>query len=876
LEKMKERRLTDDVAKQKFDNGLTVLVKEIHAAPVVAVNIWAKVGYFNEEDHEVGISHVIEHMFFKGTHRRPSPDQIASEIKGLGGELNAGTYYDFTHYYVTLPSQEFSRGLEIQADALTDPLVEPEELRRELEAIIQEGRRKADNPTAYATEKLNGLAFLVHRIRRWRIGDEEALRGLTREKLLDFYRRHYCPENIILAVVGDIETTKVLEEVERHFAPMPASKAPLTDSPPEPPQEEFRFQILTGDIERAHLFLGFRTVPLFHEDDLPTRILSTILGKGRSSRLFQEVKERRSLVEWIGAGTEVFRDLGNLTITAELNPDRMIEAVASVVGVVEGIRAEGPTAAEILKARSAVESQYYFGQSDALGVSSNLAYYESLGDYRLADDFVRRLRGVTPEAVLRCARAHLRLGQASLLEFLPEAAFRDKQSAAEARRRIEALATPSIPPFPRIPDATRRAPPPSAQSREARPALRLILPGGATLLVEENPFLPVTSVVVLFRGGRVQETQENTGISRLTLAVMGKGTTTRDGLRIAAEMESFGCSLERVFDDDYLGFSIGILSRFLPGGMDLLLDVICNAAFQPSELEKERRAQLAAIESLKDLSLGYTLNLFREAAYPGHPYALPAYGAPAAVQRLDVFSLKRWHAGIFRPDRMVVAVAGDLAAGAVHEMLSERMEGWMSGGPPPGDPPQVEHLEGISEKSEARKRKQTFQIIGFPACDLISEMKYPLDLIQNAVSGMGGRIFEAIRGKRGLAYVVAAINYAKRLGGSFVVYLGTSPEKEVEAREILLEEIRAIQAGGLGEEEIVRSRSYTLGTYPVLLQTNGARALSYAAAEIQERGMEEVQDYPRRIREVDRDSVARAAREVLTPGRYALGVLRGV
>ncbi|MCI0409638.1 MAG: insulinase family protein, partial [Acidobacteria bacterium] len=204
------RPLTEDVVHRKLSNGLTLLIKELHAAPVVAIDTWVKVGYFNEEDDQVGISHVIEHMFFKGTKLRPRPDQIAAEVKALGGELNAGTYYDFTHYYFTLPVQSFSRGLEIQADALLDPLVDPGELARELEAIIQESRRKLDNPPAFAAEKLYELAFRRHRIRRWRIGQEESLRAFSREKLLEYYRRHYTPKNIILSVAGDLSAERVV------------------------------------------------------------------------------------------------------------------------------------------------------------------------------------------------------------------------------------------------------------------------------------------------------------------------------------------------------------------------------------------------------------------------------------------------------------------------------------------------------------------------------------------------------------------------------------------------------------------------------------------------------------------------------------------
>jgi zinc protease len=871
------RRLTDDVTRERLPNGLTILVKESHAAPVVALNVWVKAGYFNEEDDEVGIAHVIEHMFFKGTPSRPSPDQIAREVKSLGGELNAGTYYDFTHYYFTLPAGAFSQGLDIQSDALMNPLIDPAELSRELEAIIQEARRKMDNPGAFAAEKLNELAFRVHRIRRWRIGHEEMLRDFTRDKLMDFYRRHYCAENVILCVVGDVETRDVLDAARRRLGSMPARSGARRSSPPEPPQEDFRHRVLSGDIKRAHLFIGFRTVPLFDPDDLPVRILATILGKGRSSRLFQEVKENRGLVEGIGSGTEVFADLGTLTVSAELEPGQVRDAATAILGVLAGIGSQGPFPEEILKARSAVESQYYLAQSDVTGVSSNLAYYESLGDYHLADEFVRKLQEVTPEAVLRAARSYLVPGRASFLAYVPETDASYALDEAEIRRRFLTPAQDVALPSPaQLPEAIRRPPAPSAFSRAAREPVRLSLPGGATLLVEENPRLPVANVVVLFRGGRSQETPQNTGISRLTLATMAKGTPLRDAHRIAIEIESFGCSLERVFDDDYLGFSIGILSRFLPGGLDLLLDVMRNPGFPVTELERERKVQLAAIEALQDQSMGYALNLFREAAYAGHPYALPAYGAAGVLAGLSREDLLRWHRRTFRPDQMVVAVAGDLAAESVREMVAEKMAGWRADGDAPGDREFVAPPAGIVRRIETRKRTQTFQILGFPACDLRSEEKYPLDLLQNVVSGLGGVFFEAIRGKRGLAYVVAAMNFAKRLGGSFVVYLGTSPDKEDEAREILLEEVNRIRSEGLKPEEIARARAFTLGTYPMLLQTNLARALSYAAAELQEKGMEEVAAYPSRIRAVTDEAVTEAARRFLTPDRYALGILRGV
>jgi zinc protease len=208
-------------------------------------------------------------------------------------------------------------------------------------------------------------------------------------------------------------------------------------------------------------------------------------------------------------------------------------------------------------------------------------------------------------------------------------------------------------------------------------------------------------------------------------------------------------------------------------------------------------------------------------------------------------------------------------------MIAEKMAGWESQEPPPAEPLSAPKIAGVVAKVDTRKKEQTFQVIGFPSVDLHSPSKYPLDLLQSVVSGLGGIFFEAIRGKRGLAYVVGASSQIKRLGGYFIVYLGTSPDKEEEARRILMEEVERIRSMGIPEAEIERARSYLVGTYPFSLQTHSSRALSYAAAEILEKGMEEVLAYTDKIRAVTVQEVEEVARRHLTPERYALGVLRG-
>src|SRR5882724_9497522 len=185
-------------------NGLTVLVREQQAVPLTSIATYVKAGYFDEDDRISGISHVIEHMFFKGTATRPV-GEIARETKSLGGYLNAYTYYDRTCYYTVVPAENAVKELAIQADALWNSSFDAEELKREIEVVLQENNRKLDNPSAVTSEKLYEVAFQKHRMRRWRIGTPEGLRALTRDDIVSYYSRYYRSSNIILTVVGPFE-----------------------------------------------------------------------------------------------------------------------------------------------------------------------------------------------------------------------------------------------------------------------------------------------------------------------------------------------------------------------------------------------------------------------------------------------------------------------------------------------------------------------------------------------------------------------------------------------------------------------------------------------------------------------------------------------
>ncbi|MGH7633715.1 MAG: M16 family metallopeptidase, partial [Gemmatimonadaceae bacterium] len=274
------------VRRHTLPNGLTLLVRRDSSAPVVAIVTYVKAGYFDETDDVAGIAHVLEHMYFKGTARR-GVGEIARETKGAGGYLNAGTIYDHTSYYTVLPSSGFLRGLDIQADAYAHSTVNAEELSRELEVIIQEAKRKEDNPAAVTVETLYELLHDRHRMRRWRIGREDALRHLTRDQLLAFYRGRYRPADTILVIVGDVDPDDVERHVERLYGPLASAPVVREPGPRELEHHGFRYRELRGDVAQTQLAFGWRTPGTLHADTPALEMASLVLGAGRASRLYR-------------------------------------------------------------------------------------------------------------------------------------------------------------------------------------------------------------------------------------------------------------------------------------------------------------------------------------------------------------------------------------------------------------------------------------------------------------------------------------------------------------------------------------------------------------------------------------------------------------
>jgi zinc protease len=334
-------RLVGGVHREVLPNGLTVLIQPDPDSEAVAIVTHLRAGFFDEPDDLAGVSHVLEHMFFKGTPRF-GPGELARRTKAAGGWLNAGTGYDHTSYYAVLPAGALATGLELQADALRHATIDAGELRRELQVIIEEAKRKRDSPAAVAHETMHAVLFDQHRIRRWRIGDEARLAEFTREDVAGYYRSRYVPSRTIVAIVGGVTAEDAMALVRAGFEGWEGHAEPIPPGPEEPWHHEVRVRTLRGDVTQADLTLGWRTVPPLHTDAPVLDVAAAVLSAGRSAWLPQALRET-GIVLSVSANHFAPTEVGVFSISADMDPTRLPEALGIVGRTLDRLATLGPS-----------------------------------------------------------------------------------------------------------------------------------------------------------------------------------------------------------------------------------------------------------------------------------------------------------------------------------------------------------------------------------------------------------------------------------------------------------------------------------------------------------------------------------------------------
>ena len=836
-------------------NGMTVILQENHAAPVVSIQVWVKAGSVQERAEEAGVAHVHEHMLFKGTKSR-GVGAIAREVEAAGGQINAYTSWERTVYYVNMASRFKDKGIDILADIIENATFDPQELAKELEVIREEIRRGKDMPARRLSEAFYAAAYTAHPYRRPVIGYDEIVKGFTREDVLRFYRTWYVPENMVWVMVGDLDAEALMPGLEARLGRIPNRPVPAKKTPVEPAQSEPRVFVQQEDAKEARLMIGFHIPGVSHPDVPALDLLAQILGQGRSSRLYSSLRMQRRLVNSVSAYSMTPKDPGLFLVHSSLEAGDIKRALTGILEETYRVCFEPVTVDEIKKAKAQIESDFIYQKETVQGQARELGYYEAvLGDLRYGEKYLSRLRAVRAADILRVAGTYLRpenMTLGALLPKTPETGISKKdllQQVTGVYRNMKSQA------------AKRDRETPKA----ADPVFKVQLSNGATLLVKENRAVPLVSFRAVFLGGLLSENEEDNGISNFLARMLNKGTSTMSAEEIAREVESLAGSVSGFSGRDSMGLTGETVSwNFLPV-FEIFSDILVHPAFPEKYVEKTRQDVLAAIKNQEDSLAHLAFRLLWKTLYPCHPYGMDVLGTPESVQNITREKLLAYYRRHAVSRNLVLAIVGDVDRSEVKD-TAERCLMELPDEPFTRSVPACEAHPGRKAIQEVSAEKQQAHIlIGARGARHSDKDKFSLDVLDAILSGQGGRLFTQLRDEQSLAYSVTAINRAAVNPGIFALYMATNPEKRRAAIDGMLEQIRRIREEGIPEEELDRAKNYLIGTYEVGIQTNAAQAAAMAFDERYGMGYAAYLKYPERIQAVTAGKVRKAAEKYLCP-----------
>ena len=855
-------------------NGLTVLVRENNAIPLTSVTTHVKVGYFDEPDRVSGIAHVVEHMFFKGTERR-AVGQIARETKALGGSLNAYTNYEHTVYHSIVPSENAVQAMDIQSDALFNPTFDAGELAREIEVVLQENNRKLDDPRAVAVERLYATSFEEHRMRRWRIGSPEQLRALTRQDLADFYQTYYQPSNIILVVVGQFEREEMLDQVIRFYGDQSDTPVERDRGPVEPVQSAFRYNWERGPIENSHVSLGFHVPDRLSDDAYVLDVLSAILTAGRASRMNQFLRDERGVIHNATSAFVGFDGVGYFQLRLETSAP--LDAEVAALEEIERIQRFGVREEELARAQTLIAQEYYQKLETVESLADEMARQEALGDWKRMDRYLEGIQAVSREDVGRVASEYLTRTNLGVFEYLPDGvtrSFSNEDFTANVFDRVPLdIVERSVEEFPvrasvPIPDV-------EVVLDLVRPPVRRQVLRGPEVYVLEDHRLPLVSFGIFYPGGRLYETERNAGITELMLRSALRGTRRYTTADVSRRLENAGARIEVVNEPDFFGYVLNGVSGQIDVALEILVEVLQDPTFPEDLVEQERALQDARISRLREDNLRYPIQLFMETAFDGHSYARSAVGTESSLNALTADDLSEWHRLHQRTLVPLIVIVGDtngtglvasIAEALTNEDLGERN---ISRLPVPVAPLDRE------ERLVTANRRQSAIVYGTIGPQLSHRDRLPLIVIENVLSGLGGRLFETIREEQGLAYTVRVFDRFLSRSGAFFAYTAFSPENEDQVRASLEAEMTRLFEEGITDEELERAISYSIGAHQISLQTRRGRTLAFARAVIAGDGMSAVTGFSEAIRQVTPAQVRAIAVKYLSPAFAKIVILRG-
>ena len=867
--------LTRDVQKIVLSNGLTVLTKEIHKAPVVSVQVWYRVGSRNETAGLHGISHQLEHLLFKGTQSRPI--QFGHLFSALGSDSNAFTSYDMTAYFGTVGRGKLAALLELEADRMRHALINAEQLTSEQRVVISELQGYENSPGYRLGQAVMQRAFPHHPYGLPVGGTKSDVEQFTVDQVKDYYQRYYSPSNAVLVIAGDFETAEALAQVHTTFDPIPRGPGL---QPPLPPALSPVVQtskmgedvnpLLLRQPGSAALLEAVYPLPNVHHPDVPAiDVMDAILSSGRNSRFYPALVDS-GLTSHAGAYAAALMEPGWYNISIAATPGQDLAHIDTVVQQLIQDLQDHPVAPEELnRAKTQLKAGFILNNREIDHQASQLAYnFIVAGDPHYSDRYLAAVAQVTIAEVQRVAQTYLDPTHRTVGFFEPTQAEGNTRIGVSPATHIAENFMTGEPVDPKLVAQYLPQHPAAVVSQtQALPETDRLANGLQVLLLPDHSS-PTVTLSGHLKAGNGFDLDRKAGVAGLTAANLLSGTTTKDDLTLARALEDCGASLEfNAYREGVTMEGYG-LAADLPVLIETLADVLQRATFPEEKFQVSRQRALAGLQMELDDPGQLGRRLLQQRIYPAtHPfYGFPTEDSLQVITRTDLVD---FYQQLYRPDQTVLALEGDFELEQVRSLLQQQLGAWQNQGTAPtlqcptvAAPPEIETV--------AAPLPGKTQVVTYLGCTGISrsDPRYYAALVFNQVLGgdtLASRLGSEIRDRQGLTYGIYSYFATSAEPGPFVIQMQTAPEDTQQAINRTLTLLKQFREQGITEAELDTAKRSILNSYPVELADPDILMQRLLMNQVYGLALDEIRQFPQHIEALTLVEVQAAIQSLIQP-----------
>ncbi|WP_392483191.1 M16 family metallopeptidase [Nostoc sp. C110] len=865
---------TQGVKKTVLENGLTVLTKEVHTAPVVSVQVWYKVGSRNEVKGENGISHQLEHLMFKGTTARPV--QFGRLFSALGSQFNAFTSYDETAYFGTVQRDRLEALLTLEADRMENSLVGPEQLTSEKRVVISELQGYENSPGYRLSRAVMRDAF-PNRAYGLSVGGTKAdVEKFTVEQVRNYYQTYYSPDNATLVITGDFATEPVLKVVKETYGKLTKrgneekrTRENVAPSSPLAPTTK-KAPIVLKQPGSAALLQAVYPLPDIKHPDVPAiDVMDAILTGGRSSRLYQALVES-GLSSSVSGGAAELIEPGWYEINATAAPGQELSKIAQVLQESLGKLQQQPvTTEELNRAKTQLQASYILGNQDITSQASQLGYNQTIaGDYHFIEQYLAAIAKVTPAQVQKVAKTYLNPAKQTIGFFEPtQPDGKPGTSSAGSGRTVENF-SPGKPVDPA--ELAKYLPPATSATDSAKQSLpeEFTLNNGLRVLLLRDRSLPTINLSGQIDAGTEFDGNQKAGLANLTAANLMNGTQTKNALTLAKTLEDLGADLSFSASREGVNISGEGLSKNLPILIQTLADVLENATFPADQLELSRQRALTSLKVQLDDPRGLGRQVFQQAIYPeNHPFhSFPTFESLKSISRDDLLGFYQKY---YRPDSTTIAIVGDFDPVKVKALLNQAFGKWQATGKPPvlkiSSVPLPQTSTRLNKIIPGKAEAVTY--IGYNGISR-KDPRYYAALILNQILGgdtLSSRLGTEVRDRLGLTYGIYSGFAAGINPGPFLIQMQTAPGDTQKAIASTLALLKQLREQGVTEAEFNTAKRSLTNSYPVDLANPSNVSSIILDNAVLGLSRSEIRDFPQRIQAVTMAQMQQAIQDLIKP-----------